>query len=55
MHIGKERKQVVCTLNNEVLEQVSEFKYFGTIFSEDGKLVKEFEEIRKKGNDVSSQ
>ena len=55
MHIGKERKQVVCTLNNEVLEQVSEFKYLGTIFSEDGKLVKEFEERRKKGNAVSSQ
>ena len=39
----------------ERLGQVSEFKYLGTIFSEDGKLVKEFEERRRKRNAVASQ
>jgi len=55
MHVGKSREEVVCTLNGEELGQVSEFKYLGSIFSEDGKLVKEFEERRKKGNAVASQ
>lgn len=55
MHIGKERKEIVCKLNDQVLEQVSEFKYLGTIFSEDGKLVKEMEHRRKNGNAVASQ
>src|ERR1700744_6519578 len=35
------------------LGQVSEFTYLGAIFSEDGKLVKEFEERRR--NAVASQ
>ena len=55
MHVGKSREEVVCVLDGEELEQVSEFKYLGTIFSEDGRLVKEFEERRKKGNAVASQ
>lgn len=32
MYVGKVRNQVVCKLNDQVLEQVSEFKYVGTIF-----------------------
>jgi len=55
MHVGKARKEVVCSLNGEQLEQVSEFKYLGTIFSEDGKLVREFQERRRMGNAVASQ
>jgi hypothetical protein len=55
MHVGKSRKEVVCSLNGEQLEQVSEFKYLGTMFSEDGKLVREFEERRRMGNAVASQ
>src|SRR5687768_18459709 len=43
MHVGKSRKEVACDLNGERLEQVSEFKYLGTIFSEDGKLVRELD------------
>ena len=43
MHVGKNRKEVVCELNDQVLEQVSEFKYLGTMFCEDGKLVKEID------------
>ena len=42
-------------MNGEQLEQVSEFGYLGANFSEDGKLVREFEERRKKGNAVASQ
>lgn len=37
MHIGKVRKSFQCKQNECVLEQVSEFKYLGYIFSEDGK------------------
>src|SRR6202012_5950717 len=48
MHVGKSREEVVFVLDGEELEQVSEFKYLGTIFSEDGRLVKE-------GNAVASQ
>lgn len=55
MHIGKSRKKIDCKLNGEELEQVSEFKYLGAKFSEDGKLVKEFEERRKMGNAIASQ
>src|SRR5687768_6217771 len=55
MHVDKSRKEVACNLNGERLEQVSEFKYLGTILSEDGKLVREFEERRKMGNAVVSQ
>ena len=55
MHVGKSRKDIACSLNGEILEQVSEFKYLGTIFSEDGKLVREFEGRRKMGNAVASQ
>ena len=55
MHVGKSQENVVCTLNGEELGQSPEFKYLGTIFSEDGKLVKEFEVRRKKGNAIASQ
>ena len=55
MHVGKNRKEVVCELNDQVLEQVSEFKYLGTMFCEDGKLVKEIDHRRKNGNAVASQ
>ena len=55
MHVGKSRKEIVCSLNGEQLEQVSEFNYLGTVFAEDGKLVKELESRRKKGNAVASQ
>src|ERR1700743_2313648 len=36
MHVRKNRKELVCDLNDQVLEQVSEFKYLDTIFCEDG-------------------
>ena len=55
MHVGKSRKEVVCSLNGEELEQVSVFKYLGALFAEDGKLVKEFEGRKKMGNAVASQ
>src|ERR1700761_8366549 len=55
MHVGKNRKEVVCELNDQVLEQVSQFKYLGTMFCEDGKLVKEIDHRRKNGNAVASQ
>lgn len=55
MHIGKARKDVVCKLNDQVLEQVTEFKYLGTVFSEDSRLVKEAEGRKKNGNAVASQ
>src|ERR1700743_2767006 len=55
MHAGKNRKEVVSELKDQVLEQVSEFKYLGTMFCEDGKLVKEIDHRRKKGNAVASQ
>ena len=55
MHVGKTKEEVVCSLNGERLGQVSEFTYLGAIFSEDGKLVKEFEERRRKGSAVASQ
>ena len=55
MHVGKSQEEVVCMLNGQELEQVSEFKYLGTIFSDDGKLVTEFGERRKKGIAVASQ
>src|ERR1700744_4345565 len=54
MHVGKNRKEVICELNDQVLEQVSEFKYLGTMFCEDGKLVKEIDHRRKNGNAVAS-
>ena len=55
MHVGKNRKEAVCELNDHALEQVSEFKYLGTMFWEDGKLVKEIDHRRKNGNAVASQ
>ena len=55
MHVGKMKEEVVCFLNGERLGQVSEFTYLGTIFSEDGKLIKEFEDRWRKGNAVASQ
>jgi len=48
MHVGKTKEEVVCSLNGERLGQVSEFTYLVSIFFEDGKFVKEFEERRKK-------
>lgn len=42
MHVGKTKQEIVCTLNDEILEQV-EF----TIFSEDSELVRQFEERRR--------
>ena len=47
--VWETKEEIVCSLSGERLGQVSEFKYLGTNFSEDGKLVKEFEERRKKG------
>src|ERR1700744_505000 len=55
MHVGKTKQEVVCSLNNERLGEVSEFTYLGTIFSEDGNLLKELEGRRRKGNAVASQ
>lgn len=36
---SKTKQQVVCTLNNQMLEQLSH-NYLGTLFSEDGKLTR---------------
>lgn len=55
MHVGKVRMNVLCLLDDFSLEQVSEFKYLGCVFSEDGKLDREFEERKRKGNAVTSQ
>lgn len=40
MHFEKSKQEVVFTLNDEVLEQVYELVYLGTIFFEYGKLAK---------------
>ena len=55
MRAGKTKEEVICPFNGERLGQVSEFKYLGTTFSGDVKLVKGFEERRKRGNAVASQ
>lgn len=55
MHVGKCRWPITCRLNGNMLKQVSEFKYLGCVFSEDGKFDKEFEHRRMNGNKVVSQ
>ncbi|XP_031639874.1 uncharacterized protein LOC116351868, partial [Contarinia nasturtii] len=55
MHVEKTRKTVQCELNGNLLEKVSQFKYLGCIFSEDGKFDKEFEQRRMNGNKVVAQ
>ena len=55
MHVGKCQKRINCSLSGSIIEQVSEFNYLGCIFSEDGKLDKEFEQRRVNGSKVVSQ
>lgn len=55
MHVGKTRKTVECRLNGNLLEQVSEFKYLGCMFSEDGRFMKELENRKINGNKVVAQ
>ena len=55
MHVGKTRKSINCTLNGNLLEQVSQFKYLGCMFSEDGSLNKEFEHRKINGNKLVAQ
>lgn len=53
MHFGRNKKTVNCCLNGNSLEQVSQFKYLGCMFSEDGKIDKEFEHRRLNRNKVA--
>lgn len=55
MHVGKTPTTIQCELNGNLLEQVSQFKYLGCIFSEDGKFDKEFDHRRMNGNKVVAQ
>ena len=41
MKIGRSRSPVHCTINGEMLEEVSKFKYLGTIITEEGRCEKE--------------
>lgn len=55
MYVGKRRNLINCVLNGSVLEQVSQFKYFGCVFSEDRTFDKEFEHQRVNGNKIVAQ
>ncbi len=43
MCVGKYRKNFTCKLGDDVLRQVTEAKYLGCIFTDDGKLDRETE------------
>jgi hypothetical protein len=55
MSVSRSPKPLDITINGTPLKQSKEFKYLGSIFSEDGKLDREIETRVQKANNVSFQ
>jgi hypothetical protein len=45
MEIGRHTQYLNITIENDSIKQTNEFKYLGTVFSEDGKIDKEIDQI----------
>ncbi|XP_066302908.1 uncharacterized protein [Branchiostoma lanceolatum] len=55
MSVGRRPEKLEISINGQLLKQTSEFKYLGSIFTEDGKMVREIETRIQKANSVSYQ
>jgi len=53
MTVSRTPKTLDITINNTALKQSKEFKYLGSIFTDDGKLDREIETRVQKANSVS--
>ncbi|KAI8516720.1 hypothetical protein Bbelb_053010 [Branchiostoma belcheri] len=55
MSVGRCPEKLEITVNGQPLKQTTEFKYLGSIFTEDGKMDREIETRIQKANSVSYQ
>ena len=55
MNIGRKHNKLDIHVNGTTINQVKEFKYLGSIFTEDGRLDREIEARVQKANDVTYQ
>ena len=55
MKIGRKQETINLKLGSNEIEQVSQFTYLGTVFSEDGKLNNEIQNRTNKANAVGFQ
>ena len=55
MVINREHRDIPIKIDNQVLKQVSEFKYLGSIFTEDGRCDREIETRIQQANKVPFQ
>ena len=55
MTIGKKHSNLNIKINDTKIKQVQEFKYLGSIFTEDGRLDKEIEARVQKANAINYQ
>jgi hypothetical protein len=53
MCISREQKSINIHIDDQLLKQVNEFKYLGSIFAEDGRLNREIESRVKKANTIN--
>ena len=53
MKVSRTPSTINININNTNLKQVKEFKYFGSIFTEDGQMNREIENWIQKANNVS--
>ena len=55
MNIGRKHNTLNININGSTIEQVQEFKYLGSIFTEDGRLDREIETRVQKANAITYQ
>jgi hypothetical protein len=55
MAIGREKQNINLSIENKAIKQVTEFKYLGTTFTEDGRMEKELDIRCNKANQVIGQ
>ena len=55
MSVSRRPTKLDVTINQAQLKQVREFKYLGSVFTEDGKIDREIETRCQKANAVSYQ
>jgi beta-glucosidase-like glycosyl hydrolase len=55
MAIGRHTQCLNITVVNDSIKQTNEFKYLGTVFSDDGKIDKEIDIRYNKANQILGQ